>query len=463
MVQNGSSAPQNRSQQRTLAREARVEGTGLFTAARSALTFRPAPVNHGIVFRRADLPGSPAIPAKVENVDPSKPRRTAIKSGSAEIETVEHVLSALAGLGIDNAVVDVEGPEAPIGDGSALGFAQAIEAAGTVEQAAPIGVICPAQPVSVHEKDACITYYPPSSPDEGLELTYVLDFDGPSPIERQAFTCRIEPSDYLRSVAPARTFSTQEEAQRATAAGLFKHLTARDMLVIGPSGPIDNAYRFDAEPARHKLLDLLGDLSLAGGPIRGRIVAVRSGHALNHKMARALREAAPKPSAGAEPGGQAPAGPNIPAMTIRQILDLLPHRYPMVLVDRVISLGANGQGVGIKNVTINEPFFVGHYPNAPIMPGVLILEAMAQLAGLVLSNVLDHKGKVAVLMSADEVRWRRPVQPGDQLRIEATPNKATSRLADVSCRALVEGRVAAEARLKFLMVDPSQVGSTQTR
>ncbi|MFM9959448.1 MAG: 3-hydroxyacyl-ACP dehydratase FabZ [Phycisphaerales bacterium] len=483
--------------QRTLAGPARVEGVGLFSAARVSMVIHPAPVGHGIVFHRADLLGSMPIPALVDRVEP-RPRRTALRAesdASVTVETVEHLLSALAGMGVDNVLIELQGPEVPIGDGSALFIVAAIQQTGITEQDAPRVRIAPPRPVTVQDGSASIAYFPPSPPQTGndraahtLELTYVLDYEdvgaeggtAAGPIPRQAFTCVIDPERYAREIAPARTFSTRAEAEAARAAGMFKHLSTRDMLVIGEHGPIDNAYRFADEPARHKLLDLLGDLSLAGGIPAGRVVAVRSGHALNQAMARALRAAVTRTSSAPSPShamraapealdaASSPAAANAvaapvapvspPALDIRQIVTILPHRYPMLMVDRVISLESGKRAIGLKNVSINEPFFVGHYPAAPVMPGVLICEAMAQLAGLMLKDVLAHQGKVALLLAMDEVRWRRPVVPGDQLMLEAIANKASSRMADVSCRATVDGVVAAEARMKFMVVDPNQVG-----
>lgn len=457
--------------QRTLASPARVEGIGLFTGKQSAVVLHPAPTGHGIAFQRSDIAGSPPIQAIAANVI-DRPRRTALGMGGATVETVEHILSALAGLGIDNALIHVEGPEIPMGDGSASPFVDAITRAGITEQHAPRTFIAPQAPISVHEGPATITYNPaaPLGPRDGLELTYVLDYAEAAGLPRQAYTCTISPQHYAREVAPARTFSTQAEAEAASRAGMFAHVSPRDMLVIGPSGPIDNTYRFTDEPARHKLLDLLGDLMLAGGPVAGRIVAVRSGHALNQSMARALAEACACPSNPSPcnaamtsstltpPSPTASTTPATPALDVRQIAGILPHRYPMLMVDRVLTMESGKHAVGIKNVSINEPFFVGHYPQAPIMPGVLICEAMAQLAGLMLKDVLAHQGKVALLLAMDEVRWRRAVVPGDQLVLEATANKANARMADVSCKASVEGQLAAEARLKFMMVDPAQVG-----
>ncbi len=442
-------SPTNQPQQ-TLREAAGVAGVGLFSGVASRVTIRPSGPDEGIVFRRVDLPGSPTVPARVEFVA-DRPRRTALARGEAVVETVEHCLAALAGLGVDNAVIDVEGPEVPAGDGSAAPFADAVMAAGLVEQDAPRRVLSISSPVTVREGDASITALP--SEEGSTEMVYVMDHGSGSTIPAQAHTYVLTPASFMEQIAPARTFSTQAEAEAMWQRGLFRHLTPRDMLVIGPSGPIENAYRFQDEPVRHKLLDLLGDLALTGRPIRGRIIAVRSGHSLNHRMARELsnrlRDEVTHPADSAKAPGE-------PAMDIRAILRLLPHRYPMILIDRVLEMEAGRRAVGVKNVTINEPFFQGHYPVSPIMPGVLIIEAMCQLAGLMLSRQLERENKIAVLLSLDSVKLRRAVTPGDQLVLESRALSATARRGEAECRAYVAGRLTAEARLKFLMVDAQQ-------
>lgn len=432
----------NDESQHTVGSPASVKGRGLFGGAQVTATIRPALAGQGIRFRRTDLPGTPDIPALVNRVT-ERARRTALKEGDAVVETVEHVLSALAGLGVDNAVIEVDGPELPAGDGSAQPFVDAIQSAGVVDQDAPRSAFVVDEPVTVREGDAMLSVLPSDLAE--TEMLYVLDFGPRSPIARQIHTFTVTPSSYIEQIAPARTFSTHDEAESLWQRGMFKHLTPRDMLVIGESGPIENSYRFEGEPVRHKLLDLVGDLSLLGAPIRGRVVAVRSGHSLNHRMARALFEQV-HPESRRD-------GAIATAMDIRSIMRLLPHRYPMIMIDRVLEIDADRRAVGVKNVSINEPFFQGHYPTTPIMPGVLIVEAMSQLAGLLLSRKLERTGKIAVLLSLDGVKLRKPVVPGDQLVMEAEALRATTRLGDVQCRAFVGGELVAEARIKFMMVD----------
>ena len=434
-------------QQRTLRSPATVTGRGLFTGLPVTATLRPAPADHGVQFRRTDLEGTDPIPATVEYLVDT-PRHTSLKLGDAEVQTVEHCLSAIAGLGVDNVLVELSNLETPCGDGSAMPFVDAIQAAGFEELDAPRRSLTLTEPVTVREGDAMIAALPNSG--AGLDLLYDLDYGDLNPIGRQLQVFALDDdSPYIRDIAPARTYALLEEAEAMRERGMFSHLSPKDMLVLGEHGPIDNELRFTDEPARHKLLDMIGDLSLIGRRLNARIVARKSGHALNHRLAREIL-AVTKTN---ELSGTAPGEP---AMSIRQILRLLPHRYPMVLVDRVLEIEGDRRAVGVKNVTINEPFFQGHYPSTPIMPGVLIVEAMSQLAGLMLSQKLERTGKVAVLMSLDAVKIRRPVVPGDQLVMETEAIRAGSRFGEVRCHAYVSGQLAAEAVVKFMMVDAEQ-------
>jgi UDP-3-O-[3-hydroxymyristoyl] N-acetylglucosamine deacetylase/3-hydroxyacyl-[acyl-carrier-protein] dehydratase len=430
--------------QRTLARPAVVSGQGLFTGVSSRATIRPAAPGQGIVFVRTDLPGSPPAAARVENVAP-RPRRTCLRVGESIIETVEHCLSALAGLGVDNAVVEVDAEELPSGDGSARPFVDAIVEAGSVEQPQARDPIVLSRPLTVADGDATLTALPSTRAE--LDLMYDLHYGEEAPLGRQVFAIQLDPEVYIDQIAPARTYALASEARAMRERGMFEHLEPSDVLVIGESGPIDNEFRFPDEPARHKILDLVGDLSLAGRPIHGRVIGARSGHALNHRLVEEILRQA-------ESEGEGPSA--TPVMDIRRILSLLPHRYPMVLVDRVLEMEGDRRATGVKNVTINEPFFQGHYPVSPIMPGVLIVEAMSQLAGLMLSQKLERTGKVAILLSLENVKLRKSVTPGDQLLLNAEAIRATSRFGECSCWASVDGATVAEARVKFMMVDAEQ-------
>jgi UDP-3-O-[3-hydroxymyristoyl] N-acetylglucosamine deacetylase/3-hydroxyacyl-[acyl-carrier-protein] dehydratase len=357
-------------------------------------------------------------------------------------------MSALAGLRVDNAILRLHGQELPCGDGSAMPFVAPIREAGLVEQNAPRRVFRLRDPIVVEDNDSMIAALPREG--EGMEVSYDLDYGAAEKrIPRQTKVFDPQRGDYAADIAPARTFSLQEEAEAIRAQGLCRHLSARDALVIGDQGPIDNAFRFADEPVRHKLLDVMGDLYLAGRPVQCRVVAYRSGHGLNRQMCqRLLRAMKAADLAESLVAGQ--------ALDARAIQKILPHRYPMLLVDRVVELDADRRAVGVKNVTMNEPFFQGHYPGTPIMPGVLIVEAMAQLGGLLLSQTLEHTGRVAMLLSLDRVKLRKPVVPGDQLVIEVETVRANARTASLKCRASVGGKSAAEAEIRFMMVDSTE-------
>lgn len=437
--------PAGAPRQRTVAASAVVTGKGLMLGREATLTIMPAPPDHGIVFERTDLERPVIIPALVSSVIPNA-RRTTLKAGDVTIETVEHCMSALRGLGIDNVLLKLHGPELPCGDGSALPFVDAIRAAGIAEQDAPRRMFKLMETVSVEEGDASIAAIPADSPG-GMRLMYDLDYGANATrIPHQAWSFDPGRDDYVAEVAPARTFSLKEEAEALWQAGLCRHLTPRDVLVIGDEGPIQNEYRFPDEPVRHKMLDAIGDLALVGTIVECQVVANRSGHGLNRQLGMKLLRIVQRER-------QSRKLIEGRAMDARAIGRLMPHRFPMLLVDRVLELEPGRRAIGVKNVTINEPFFQGHYPGTPIMPGVLIVEALAQMGGLLLSQTLEHTGKVAVLLSLDKVKLRKAVTPGDQLVLEVETMRATSRSAAVKARALVGEKVAAEAEIRFMMVD----------
>ncbi len=433
--------------QRTIAKPVELSGLGLFSGIPVRLCFRPAPPDHGVVFVRTDLGGA-AIPALVSHVV-KRPRRSALKAGEATVETTEHCLSAVAGLNIDNLIVEINGPELPGLDGSAQPYAQALLSGELTEQAAPQRVLVLDEPISVRHDDTYLAAIPCADP--GVEVLYELDYSGQPAIGRQVYLYNACKQDYLREIAPARTFVLQEEARALQALGLGKHLTARDILVLDRDGPLDgNLWRFPDECVRHKILDLLGDLKLLGVPVQARLVAVKSGHALNQALVKELTK---KLRRQAHKARMLDRG----VMDVRELAGILPHRYPMLLVDRVLELDADRRALGVKNVTINEPFLLGHFPGTPIMPGVLIVEAMAQLSGMLVGQSDAHKGKLAVLLSLDRVKLRRPVVPGDQLVLEAESARIRSTVAHMRCRAYVGQEIVAEAEIKFMMVDPQQI------
>lgn len=430
--------------QRTISREVSVDGPGLFSGERATLTFSPADADTGIRFIREQDGKTATIPALVQNVL-KRPRRTCLRNGTLYVETVEHCMAALAGLGVHNAVVRVSGGhagEVPGGDGSSKSFVEALTDAGVREQDAAVTPLVIKKPIQVSQGDATLAALP--GPTDRLEIIY--DFEAPAPVGRQVYSFHLGNDDFVAQLAPARTFIFEHEARELRARGLGKHLSPKELLVISPSGPIENDFRFVDECARHKVLDLIGDLYLVGRPIRGRIVAHKSGHSLNHLLARKLLDAD-------EVTTRASLVHREAALDIRRIQRILPHRYPMLLVDRVLEIEGDTKAIGIKNVTFNDIFFQGHYPGTPIMPGVLIVEAMAQLGGLLLSQKLEHTGKLAVLLSMDKVKMRHPVVPGDQLLLEAVAVRVKSRTGHVRCKAFVGDKMAAEADIKFMLVD----------
>ena len=432
--------------QRTIERDVEIEGRGLFTGEPVRMRLRPAPPHSGICFVRTDQSPPIRIAAHVDNVS-KRARRTALKNGTVAIETVEHCLSACAGLGLSNLQIELTADEVPGVDGSCLPFVERLREGGITDQDAPLESLVIDSIVRVTEGNSELIALPPIDPaSDVMEVSYDLDYGPENPIGRQSLRIVVTPESFVAGIAPARTFLLEQEAQQLHAAGQGKHLSYEDVLVFGPSGPIGNQLRFPDECVRHKILDLIGDLSLLGQPIVGRVYARKSGHALNHELVRALIERRRRSTQDAFLIQQ-------PALDIHRVQRILPHRYPFLMIDRIIEIEGSKRVVGLKNVTINEPYFQGHYPGEPIMPGVLIIEALAQLGGILLSQVLEHKGKVAVLLSLDRVKFRRAVRPGDQLWLEAEAMHVRSSTGHIKGRALVGGEPAAEAEIKFLLRD----------
>ena len=431
------------SRQHTIGHEVELSGRGLFTGCPVHVRFRPAPAGSGVHFVRSDQPQPIRVAARLENLA-KRARRTSLKNGVVSIETVEHCLAAVRGLGIDNLDIELDNTELPGVDGSCLPFAESLQQAGVVEQDAERNFVHIKQLTRVTDGDAELVAWPCDG--DRLEIFYTLDYGDTTPVGHQTFAFVLESERFLREVAPARTFVLEEEARQLREAGLGTHLSYSDILVIGPNGPIDNVYRFPNECVRHKVLDLIGDLMLAGGFISGCIYARKSGHHLNQELVRKLREQAQHADLQA-------LLTSAPKLDVRSVQRILPHRFPMLMIDRVVEIDGDRRAIGIKNVTINEPYFEGHYPRQPMMPGVLIVEAMAQLSGILLSQKLEHTGKVAVLLSCDRVKFRRPIVPGDQLIIEAQTVRVKSSIGQTYCEARVGKELAAEGMIRFMLVD----------
>ncbi len=434
-------------QQHTIAKPVSLQGRGLFFGRPANLTFKPAEPDRGIVFVRTDADRM-EVPALIQHVV-RKPRRSALKNGPAEVEVVEHLLSAVAGLRLDNLLIEIDAAEVPILDGSSKPYIDALLEAQITPQDKPRKRLVISEPVVVRDGDSMVAAMPCDDPE--LQLLYEMDYGQAGPIRRQFRQFDLANGDYANEIAPCRTYVLESEAIELRDSGMGAHLTPDDVLVIGREGkPLgDNRLRFEDEPLRHKILDLIGDLYLLGAPIQGRVVAYKSGHSLNHELVRQLvRQYLSRT--------RRDMAIHRTALDVRQINKLLPHRYPMLLIDRVLEIEGDQRIIGVKNVSINEPFFQGHYPSSPIMPGVLIVEAMAQLSGLLIGQKVENVGKLAVLLSLDKVKLRKPVTPGDQLVMEAESLRVRSRIAHMRCRAFVAEELAAEAEVKFMLVDDDQ-------
>jgi UDP-3-O-[3-hydroxymyristoyl] N-acetylglucosamine deacetylase/3-hydroxyacyl-[acyl-carrier-protein] dehydratase len=430
--------------QRTLKTEVDLSGVGLHSGKTTRVVLKPADAGSGISFVRTDLDGEPEVRAVAANLK-ARERRSCLQNGAAEVYTVEHLLAALWALGIDNVEIHIDGEEVPGMDGSAREFVQSIRGAGAVEQKAPRKSYSVKEPIFVREGNATIVALPGSG---ALSLEYHLDYTAPGGQQptRQTVAFAWNADAFERDIAQARTFVFEHEVEALVAAGLGKGASYQNTLVVGPAGVRDNELRFDDELARHKVLDLIGDLATIGVDLDAHVIATRSGHSLNMKLVHLLLERMEQEE---DQGGLL----RETGLDIREILKLLPHRYPFLLIDRVVELDGFRRAVAIKNVTINEPFFQGHWPEQPIMPGVLQLEAMAQLAGVLLLRKLENTGKLAVLWSVDKVKLRGAVVPGDQLRIEVDTIRAKPSVGHVRARCKVAGRLVAEAELKFTLVD----------
>ncbi|MFZ9748088.1 MAG: bifunctional UDP-3-O-[3-hydroxymyristoyl] N-acetylglucosamine deacetylase/3-hydroxyacyl-ACP dehydratase, partial [Opitutaceae bacterium] len=406
----------------------------------------------GIVFRRLDLHGTPELRPRVDLIT-DLVRATTIQSGHAKIHTVEHVLSALAGCGIDNAVVEMNASEPPILDGSARPFVNLILQGEPVEQEADREYFELDAPVSVTRGNSSVIALPC---DQFKVSCTSADDRG---IHTQHLSLTVDPDVYMTQVAAARTFTIYEDIEALLKLGKIKGGSLDCAVVIRGDKVISKEpLRFADEFVRHKILDIIGDLSLLGLPLKAHIVATRPGHAINAELTKALaaklEERRKGPKRKARPTTVLPTETSL---DVRRILDTIPHRYPFVMIDRVLEFIGNDELVAIKNVTINEPYFTGHFPANPVMPGVLQLEAMAQAAGIVMLRRTGNSGKTAFFMSADKVKFRRPVRPGDQIIINAKITKVRGdKLAAAECNCTVGGQVVSSAELMFAVVEEGE-------
>jgi UDP-3-O-[3-hydroxymyristoyl] N-acetylglucosamine deacetylase / 3-hydroxyacyl-[acyl-carrier-protein] dehydratase len=446
-------------QQQTINRPASYSGVGLHSGNRVTMTFLPAAPNTGIRFRRVDLEGKPEIEARVENVVETN-RSTTLAKGNTRIHTVEHVLATFAGYGIDNAVVELDGNEPPVADGSAREYCKLVQAVGIVPQDERREPYVVTSPIELEMGETVMTLFP----DDVFKVSCT------SSDKRGRFTqfysTEISPRSWEQELAHARTFCFFEEIEYLIKNGLIRGGSLENAVVIRDDAVLTNEpLRYPEEFVRHKMLDIVGDLSLLGRPLHGHLVAVRPSHTANCEFVRRISAqmrkpmtfappppAAPKPSAApvASAGGEPEAGV---VMDIHALMGVLPHRYPFIMVDRILQVEGN-RVVGLKNVTINEPYFQGHFPGHPIMPGVLQLEAMAQVAGILMLRRAENAGQIAYFMSAENVKWRKPVHPGDSLIIDVEMTKLRGKIGKAKGVCKVRDEVVSEAEVTFILQGP---------
>ena len=459
--------------QRTITKPVHFSGIGLHTGLKSRVTFRPAPVNHGVRFVRTDLENSPEVIPHIKNVVDLQ-RGTSIEQNGVRIHTVEHVLSALAGMQIDNVYVELTNKEPPVGDGSAKPFVDVLQKAGIVDQSAVRDYLYIDEPITVVQpnRDAEIVVLP----SDEFRVTFLVDYENSAIGKKYTSMYSLE-KEYVKEFAPARTFCFLHEVEELHKAGLIRGGNLNNAIVVVdrklnkkdieslkkllsikgkvsvPSSGILNGkrLRFENEPVRHKTLDLIGDLALLGVPIKAHVLAARSGHEANIELVKKLFKYQEKKKLASKFQTSSKSGDTI---DIRAIEKILPHRYPFLLVDRIIDITPREKVVAIKNVTRNEPFFNGHFPDYPIFPGVLIIEAMAQAGGFLLLNYdEDPTGKLVYFTGINNAKFRKPVIPGDQMRLEVEVIKMYKSTAKMKGKAFVDGKVVASAEMTATIVD----------
>ena len=431
----------------TLGKSVSVSGASLHTGGSVVLTLHPAAPGHGWKFKRTDLADEPVIDARIDHVKTVE-RATTIAEGNAKVQTVEHVLSALSGLGVDNCLIEMDASEPPIGDGSAKQYVELIKQAGIVEQPVPRAYYEVTEPIHIETKNGSLMTIVPDSKFR-ISCTNV----GPDGRFTQFFSTEITPATYEKEIAPARTFVFYEDVKPLMDKGLIKGGSLENAVVIrGEQVLGKEPLRFKDEFVRHKILDIIGDLALFGRAIKGHVIAVKPGHGPNADLCRAIAKQQARANA-LIPPAMTPKGGDI--LDVNDVMKLLPHRYPFLMVDRIVSLDGEMKCTGVKNVTVNEYYFQGHFPGHPVMPGVLQLEAMAQVGSILLLRIPGNAGRIGYFMSADEVKFRKPVVPGDTLfiEVEITTKKGRS-IAKAKGRCIVNGEVVSEAEMLFGIVDP---------
>ena len=440
--------------QRTLLREVSVKGNALHTGDAVRMTLKPAPVNTGIVFRRVDIHGHPEVRPSVDNIV-DLVRSTTIANGPAKVHTVEHVLAAIHGCGLDNLIIEMDGGEPPILDGSSRPFVTLILEGEPVEQDAEREYFELEEAVSVTRGSSSII----ALPCDHLKVTCTSADD--RGIHTQHLSISIDPDVFMSQIAAARTFTIYEDIEPLLKMGKIQGGSLDCAIVIkGDKILSKEPLRFKDEFVRHKILDIIGDVFLLGLPLKAHIIAIRPGHAINSELTKALFDKLQQKRKGVAKPVARPSTllATETTLDIRRILDTIPHRYPFVLIDRVVEIKNDDELTAIKNVTINEPFFQGHYPGNPVMPGVLQIEAMAQAAGILMLRKISGEGRTALFMSCDKVKFRRAVRPGDQILVEVkmTKNRG-NRIAVAEGKCSVNGQIVSSCELMFGVIDSADV------
>ena len=416
---------------RTISQPATVAGIGLHLGQPVTLVFEPAPVGEGITFRRADRPDAAPIAAHAAVATPAM-LRTQLGTGDDAFHTVEHVLAAVGALAIDDLRIVLDAPEPPVCDGSAAPFVAALEAAGPRAHGGRARALVLEAPVTFEDGESRYEAHPA----DGLSLDVTIDFAHPL-IGAQRVALDVTAATFARELAAARTFGFVKDVEAMRAAGLALGGSTENAVVLDEGGVVGTTLRWPDEFVRHKALDCVGDLVLAGARLKARVRAHRPSHRGTVLFVRELLRTAKEERT---------------VLGIEEIMRILPHRYPFLLVDRIVELEERKRVVGLKNVTINEPFFQGHFPGHPIMPGVLIVEAMAQVGGmLLLGSVEEPEQKVVYFMSLDNVKFRKPVKPGDQLRFELDVVQLRGAVCKMQGKAFVDGEVVCEADMAAMV------------
>lgn len=432
--------------QKTLGKKVSLSGVSLHTGSKVTLTFVPAPENHGIKFKRTDLSDQPILEAHVDNVKQVE-RATTLADGAIKIHTVEHVLSSLTGMGVDNALIEMDANEPPICDGSSQVFVEMIQDAGVVEQKTPRSYFTLREPIHIFGKNGEMIMAVPS--DEFKISCTNANHTG---FFTQYRSDTINTEFYLKEIAPARTFCFYEEVKPLMEQGLIKGGSLENAVVVrGNSVLSKEPLRFPDEFVRHKMLDIIGDLTLVGRSVLAHIIACKPSHALNVELAKAIHKQFKKYFAHVADRSNTIVLEG--SLDINDVMKILPHRYPFLLVDRILKFEGENKATGVKNITINEPYFIGHFPGHPIMPGVLQVEAMAQVASILMLKDPQNMGKLGFFMSCDKVKFRKPVLPGDTLIIQVEMTKSRGKIGKATGQCLVNDEVVSEAELMFAIMD----------